>query len=83
MLDQFGSVGDSLRHARENAGLSIDDVVNVVKIRASVLIAMEKDDFSLCGGATYARGHLRQVAKVVGLDPQPLIEQVNWEEFAE
>jgi cytoskeletal protein RodZ len=63
------SVGETLIRAREAAGLSLDDVAAQTKIRASILAAMEADDFSVCGGDAYARGQLRSIAQVVGLDP--------------
>ena len=36
--------------------------------------AIEVDDFSACGGDFYARGHLRTLARVLGLDVAPLLE---------
>lgn len=66
------SVGEALTQAREAAGLSLDDVAAQTKIRASILAAMEAGDFSACGGDAYARGQLRSIAQVVGLDPMGL-----------
>jgi cytoskeletal protein RodZ len=43
-------------------------------MRASIIEAMEADDFSLCGGAVYARGQLRMMAPVIGLDPDEIAE---------
>jgi cytoskeletal protein RodZ len=39
-----------------------------------VIEALEVDDFSACGGDFYARGHLRTLARVLGLDVAPLLE---------
>ena len=36
--------------------------------------ALEIDDFLPCGGDFYARGHLRTLARVLGLDAAPLPE---------
>ena len=36
--------------------------------------AIEVDDFTACGGDFYARGHLRTLARVLGLDVAPLLE---------
>jgi cytoskeletal protein RodZ len=38
------------------------------KVRA----AIEADDFRLCGGDVYARGHLKSIATVIGADPVEL-----------
>ncbi len=69
----MGSIGDELAQARELAGMSLDDVAAQTKIRASILAAIESDDFSVCGGDAYARGQLRTIAQVVGLDPEHII----------
>lgn len=67
------SVGEALTRAREAAGLSLDDVAAQTKIRPTILAAMEADDFSACGGDVYARGQLRSIAQVVGLDPMEVV----------
>ncbi len=36
--------------------MSLDDLAQATKLRASILSAMEQDDFSHCGGVVYARG---------------------------
>lgn len=67
------SAGAMMRAARESAGMSLDDVASATKVRASILAAMEQDDFSHCGGDVYARGQLRSIAAVIGLDPDDLV----------
>ena len=67
------TVGQELRQAREASGLSLDDVARATKLRASILAAMEADDFSHCGGRVYARGQLRTIAPVIGLDPDAVV----------
>src|SRR4051794_18236 len=54
-------------------GLSLDDVAASTRIRATLIQAIEHDDFAPCGGAVYARGHIRSIARAVGLDPEPLL----------
>ena len=66
------TVGLRLRTAREDAGLTVADVASATRMRASIIEAMEADDFSLCGGAVYARGQLRMMAPIIGLDPDDL-----------
>ncbi len=71
------SAGQMLRAARAERGLSLDDLADATKLRASILSAMEDDDFSHCGGLVYARGQLRAMAPVLGLDPEDLIDAFN------
>lgn len=68
------SAGQMLRAARDARGLTLDDVAQATKLRASILAAMEDDDFSHCGGLVYARGQLRSIAPVLGLDPEDLVD---------
>jgi cytoskeleton protein RodZ len=69
------SVGQMLSGARVARGLSLEDLAQTTKLRASILAAMENDDFSHCGGRVYARGQLRAMAPVLGLDPDQLVDE--------
>lgn len=66
-------LGERLRSAREEQGLSTADVSRSINLRETVVSAIEADDFSLCGADVYARGHIRAYARLVGLDPVPLV----------
>ena len=68
------SAGQMLEAARVARGLSLGDRAQGTKLRASILAAMEGDDFSHCGGIVYARGQLRAIAPVLGLDPDELVD---------
>lgn len=71
------SIGQSLAAARERAGLSIADVSERTRIRGPVVEAIERDDFSRCGGDVYARGHIRSLAQAVGADPGALVAEFD------
>jgi cytoskeletal protein RodZ len=77
------SVGDTLTRAREQRGLSVDDVSTATRIRAGLIRQIEADDFHGCGGAVYARGHIRSIARVIDLDPEPLIAEYDREHVDE
>jgi cytoskeletal protein RodZ len=66
-------IGESLVAAREAAGLTVSQVAERTRIRETVIRAIERDDYTLCGGNFYARGHIRSIARVNGIDPAPLI----------
>ena len=63
------SLGSLITQARKSAGLSIEDLSASTNIRSSLLREMESDSFSNCGGETYARGHIRNIATKLGVDP--------------
>jgi len=73
------SIGDTLAEARRQAGLTITQVSQQTRIRESIIRAIEQGDFSPCGGDFYARGHIRSIAEVVGVDPVPLIREYDEE----
>ncbi|MCL7366155.1 helix-turn-helix domain-containing protein [Streptomyces ardesiacus] len=73
------SVGRALKQARIAAGLTVDDVTTATRVRIAIVHAIEADDFAPCGGDVYARGHIRTLAKAVGLDPAALLAQFDAE----
>src|SRR4029453_11989162 len=66
-------MGPQLVAARARLGLSIDQLSERTRIRPHVIEAIEIDDFAPCGGDFYARGHLRTLARVLGVDVAPLL----------
>ncbi|WP_217139652.1 helix-turn-helix domain-containing protein [Streptomyces sp. AC627_RSS907] len=73
------SVGRALRQARIAAGSTVDDISAATRVRIAIVHAIEADDFTPCGGDVYARGHIRTLAKAVGLDPAELVAQFDAE----
>ena len=66
-------IGPELRTARTRLGLSVDQLADRTRIRPHVIESIEVDDFAPCGGDFYARGHLRTLARVLGVDAGPLL----------
>src|ERR1700729_1977505 len=73
------TVGESLTQARKNAGLTIDELSERTKIRASVIRSIEADDYEACGGDLYVRGYVRAMAGAIGVDAQGLIRDYDQE----
>jgi cytoskeletal protein RodZ len=71
------SIGDTLAEGRRQAGLTVAQVSDRTRIRETIIRGIEQDDFSACGGDFYARGHIRSVASVVGVDSAPLIREYD------
>jgi hypothetical protein len=66
-------VGPELAAARTRLGLTVDQLAERTRIRPHVIESIEVDDFAPCGGDFYARGHLRTLARVLGVDVAPLL----------
>jgi transcriptional regulator with XRE-family HTH domain len=71
------SIGDALAAARRQAGLTITQVSQRTCIRETIVRGIERGDYSACGGDFYARGHIRSIARAVGLDPEELIKEYD------
>ncbi len=71
------SVGATIKSARVKSGLSTADLASSTKIRESMLVALEADDFDCFGGAVYVRGHLKVLANCLGLDPESLVAEFD------
>ena len=59
--------------------MTLAEVSERTRIRATVIGEIEADNFVHCGGDVYARGHLRAIATAVGADPVPWIEAYDAE----
>jgi cytoskeletal protein RodZ len=71
------SIGDTLAEARRQSGLTVTQVSDRTRVRETIIRGIEQNDFSACGGDFYARGHIRSIASVVGVDPAPLIREYD------
>ena len=71
------SIGETLAQARRWAGLSVTEVSQRTRIRETLVKDIERDDYAGCGGDFYTRGHIRAIARAVGADPEPLIEEYD------
>ena len=73
------TTGSELRERRESAGLSIEQLASLTSIRMGLITEMESNKFIHCGGDTYARGHLKNIAMRLGLDSDHFVEMYNAE----
>ncbi len=71
------SIGEVLADARCDAGLTVTEVSEQVRIREMIITHIEDDDYSVCGGDSYARGYIRIIAGALRADPEPLIREYN------
>jgi hypothetical protein len=71
------SIGATLAAARRRAGLTVSDVSQHTRVTEPIIRGIEQDDYAACGGDFYARGHIRAIARAVGEDPAPLIDEFD------
>ncbi|WP_187441923.1 helix-turn-helix domain-containing protein [Sutcliffiella horikoshii] len=68
-------LGNRLKQAREEKGLSLEDLQTVTKIQKRYLIGIEEGNYSIMPGQFYARAFIRQYSEAVGLDPELIFEE--------
>jgi cytoskeleton protein RodZ len=69
--------GEALRAAREQAGLSLQEVGQRLKMPAKVLQALEAGQWDQSGGAVFVRGQLRSYGRLLKVDVEPFLQQAD------
>ena len=69
--------GDGLRRTREAQGLSISEVAHALKLNPRQIEALESGRFDLLPGFAFTRGFLRNYARLLKIDPAPLLAQLE------
>ena len=77
------SIGTSIEKARKTAGISIDELSALTNLRATLLREMEADNFTHCGGQTYSRGHIRNIAIALKADHKEFLRIFDEEQGIE
>ena len=67
------SPGEQLQAARLARGWSTQEIAGRLRIRAALVDALESGDYAPFKAAAYARGQLRNYARLLGLDDEALL----------
>ena len=70
------TVGKRLRKGRLDMQWSLDQVADTLKIRKDYLKAIEADDYKSLPEQIYATGFVRAYAKLVGLEPSQIAQEL-------
>lgn len=68
-------LGKRLVEAREEKGMSLEDLMAVTKIQKRYLLAIEQGNYDIIPGKFYVRAFIKQYAEAVGLNPEQLFEE--------
>jgi cytoskeleton protein RodZ len=71
-----GDVGAELARARQAAGLAVADVAQQLKFARRQIEALEQGRYGDLPAGTFARGMVRAYARLVRIDPEPLVERI-------
>jgi len=64
------TLGEKLRHAREERGISISEVAEQTRISALYIESIENDNYKPLPGGIFNKGFLKSYAKFIGVDEQ-------------
>ncbi len=67
-------LGTLLKKARQNEGLTIDQIQEETKIRKKYLLAMEENNFDVLPGTVYLKVFVKGYARLVDLNYQALLD---------
>jgi cytoskeleton protein RodZ len=66
--------GTALAAARKKQGISVADVARSLRLSVRQVEAIEADDYDRLPGKTFLRGFVRNYAKLLQIDPEPLLQ---------
>ncbi len=69
--------GGALRTARENQGLAIQDIASRLRLSPKQIEAIEADNFAALPEPTIVRGFIRNYAKQLKINAEPLLDAYN------
>lgn len=71
------TLGEKLREAREERGLSIGEVAEQTRISSLYLESIERDDYKPLPGGIFNKGFVKSYAKFVGLDENDAVQEYS------
>jgi len=77
------SIGSQLKGAREARKITIEQASHVLRIRVRYLQALESESIEDIPSAVQARGFIRAYAQYLKIEPEPLLAQLENQQFAQ
>lgn len=71
------AVGVQLAHARMQQGRTVAEMAQQLKLLPRQVEALEEGRFEALPGPVFVRGFVRNYARALGLDPEPLLEMLG------
>ncbi len=68
------TLGERLRRERQLRQLSLGEVARATRVSERMLHALEADDHDALPAPVFVQGYVKSYARVLGLDPQELLE---------
>lgn len=71
------SLGEKLRQAREDKGLTLSEVSEHTRISSLYLQSIENDDYKILPGGIFNKGFVKSYAKFVGINEQEALDDYS------
>lgn len=71
------TLGEKLRQAREERGISISEVAEQTRISSLYLESIEKDDYKPLPGGIFNKGFVKSYAKFIGIDEHEALQDYS------
>ena len=71
------SLGTELRATREARHLAVHVVAQEMHVGDEIINRLEQDDYAALGAAIFVHGHLRNYARLLGLDPDEVLAKYD------
>jgi cytoskeleton protein RodZ len=78
LIDREPGPGRHLRDARESLGATVREVAESLNLSIAVVQALEADDYARLPGPVFTRGYVRAYARLLRIDPQPLLASCHY-----
>ena len=65
--------GRRLRETRQARGMELARVAHQLHLSPTLIAALEQDDYDALPGPVFVTGYLRNYARLLGIDPEPLL----------
>ncbi len=69
------ALGEKLRNAREQRGLTTSQVAEATRLMVQQVEELEREDFHRVAAPIYGKGFIKLYAEFVGIDPAPLVSE--------
>jgi cytoskeleton protein RodZ len=79
-LQAHATLGESLRAARHDRGLTLDELAETTRVRRSYLEAIEEGRLEVLPSRPFTIGYIRAYAGALGLDPEAAVDRFKTEE---
>ncbi len=73
-MSERDAFGPNLRRIRVQRGVSIDEIVTMTNVSASLWAGLERNDFARWPTGIYARAYVRSYAEAIGEDAESTVD---------